>query len=101
MGKWGFITFIILKKNDIKWFWHGMLSSFRATQYNCEIVLFKNLKRGTSPVVQGLRLHAPNAGSPGSIPGQGTRSHMPQLKIWCSQINKYFFKNPLGRRGGE
>ena len=23
----------------------------------------------------------PNAGSPGSIPGQGTRSHMLQLKI--------------------
>ena len=27
-------------------------------------------------VVQWLRLHAPNAGGPGSIPGQGTRSHM-------------------------
>ncbi|TEA25208.1 hypothetical protein DBR06_SOUSAS1010096, partial [Sousa chinensis] len=29
-----------------------------------------------SLVVQWLRLHAPNAGGPGSIPGQGTRSHM-------------------------
>ncbi|TEA33833.1 hypothetical protein DBR06_SOUSAS19410004, partial [Sousa chinensis] len=28
-----------------------------------------------------LRLHAPSAGGPGSIPAQGTRSHMPQLKI--------------------
>ena len=27
-----------------------------------------------------LRLHAFNTGGPGSIPGQGTRSHMPQLK---------------------
>ena len=36
---------------------------------------------GTSLVVQWLRLHAPNAGGPGSIPGQGTRSLMPQLKI--------------------
>ena len=35
---------------------------------------------GTSLVVQWLRLHAPNAGDPGLIPGQGTRSHMPQLK---------------------
>ena len=35
----------------------------------------------TSLVVQWLRLHAPNAGDPGLIPGQGTRSHMPQLKI--------------------
>ena len=47
----------------------------------------------------------PKAGGQGSIPGQGTRSHMPQLgvcippiktlcaasKIQCSQINKYFF----------
>ncbi|TEA34982.1 hypothetical protein DBR06_SOUSAS9710054, partial [Sousa chinensis] len=32
-----------------------------------------------SLVVQWLRL--PNAGGPGSVPGQGTRSHMLQLKI--------------------
>ncbi|TEA34221.1 hypothetical protein DBR06_SOUSAS2710098, partial [Sousa chinensis] len=31
---------------------------------------------GNSLVVQWLRLHAPNAGGPGSIPGQGTKSHM-------------------------
>ena len=50
---------------------------------------------GTSLVVQWLRLHASNAGGPGLIPGQGTRSHMLQLKIphaatktWHSQINK-------------
>ena len=34
---------------------------------------------GTSLVVQWLRLGAPNSGGLGSIPGQGTRSHMPQL----------------------
>ena len=28
--------------------------------------------KNTSVVVQWLRLHAPNAGVPGSIPGQGT-----------------------------
>ena len=28
-----------------------------------------------------LRLHAPKAGVPGSIPVQGTREHMGQLKI--------------------
>ena len=38
-------------------------------------------KRGTSLVVQWLRLQAPNAGGPGSIPVQGTRSHMPQLRF--------------------
>ena len=33
-------------------------------------------------VVQWLRLHVPNAGGTGSIPGQGTRPHMlQQLKI--------------------
>ena len=60
-------------------------------------------KGGTSLVVQWLRLHAPNAGSPGLSPGLGTRFHMPQLRVhtlqlkilhaatkaWCSQINKY------------
>ena len=53
-------------------------------------------------MLQWLTLHTPNAGGPGLIPGQGTRSHMlqlripmPQLKILhvatktpCSQINK-------------
>ena len=58
---------------------------------------------GTSLVVQWLRLRAPNAGGPGSIPGQGTRSHMHDTtkspheamkiaraasKIQSSQINK-------------
>ena len=38
-------------------------------------------KVGTSLVVQWLRLHAPNAGVPGSIPGQAARSFMLQLKI--------------------
>ena len=37
--------------------------------------------RGTSLAIQWLRISSPNAGGPGSIPGQGTRSHMPQLKI--------------------
>ena len=31
--------------------------------------------------VQWLRLHAPNARGPGSIPGQETRSHTQQLKL--------------------
>ena len=46
--------------------------------------------------VQWLRLHIPNAGGLNSIPGQGTRSHMPQIKIphattktQHSQINNF------------
>ena len=38
----------------------------------------KTQLQGTCLVVQGLRCRAPNAGSPGSIPGQGPGSHMPQ-----------------------
>ena len=34
----------------------------------------------TSLVVQWLRLHAPNAGGLGSIPSQGTRSCMLQIR---------------------
>ena len=43
---------------------------------------------GTSLKVQWLRLHAPNAGGPGLIPGQGARSRMLQLKDPRSQIKK-------------
>ena len=34
----------------------------------------------TSLVVKWLRLHAPNSGGLGIIPGQGTRSHVPQTQ---------------------
>ena len=63
---------------------------------------------GTSLVAHWLRLHIPNAGGLGSIPGQGTRSHMPQgrekilrsaTKTQCSQINEYFSK--ITRRPGR
>ena len=39
----------------------------------------QNTTSGASLVVQWLRLRAPNAGDTGSIPGQGTRSHVMQL----------------------
>ena len=37
-------------------------------------------------MVQWLRLRTPNTGGPGSIPGQGTRSHMPQLGVLMPQL---------------
>ena len=37
-------------------------------------------------VVQWLRLCTPNAGGLGLIPSQGTRSHMPQLRIRTLQL---------------
>ena len=52
--------------------------------------------QGTSLVIHCLRLQAPNAGGRGSIPGQGTRSHMLQLRPQCSQISKCSLKNSEG-----
>ena len=59
---------------------------------NCGI--YKN-DTGTSLGVQWLRLQALNAGGQDLVPGQGTRFHMPQLRIphaatktRCSQIHK-------------
>ena len=45
----------------------------------------KNPHLGPSLVVQWLRLLAPSAGCSGSIPGQGTRFHMPQLRVLMPQ----------------
>ena len=55
----------------------------------CQKNKIKTICFGTSLVVQWLKLGAPKAGGPGSIPSQGTGSHMPQLaQTWCSQILK-------------
>ena len=40
---------------------------------------------GNFVVVQWLRLRAPNARGPGSIPGQGTRSHMLKIEVVISK----------------
>ena len=40
----------------------------------------------TSLVVQSVRLSTPDAEGPGSIPGQETRSHMPQLGVCVPQL---------------
>ncbi|TEA37934.1 hypothetical protein DBR06_SOUSAS1410191, partial [Sousa chinensis] len=39
-----------------------------------------------SLVVPWLRLRAPSAGGLGFIPGHGTRSHMPQLRVRMLQL---------------
>ena len=41
--------------------------------------------KGNSLVVQWLRLCTPDTGGLGSIPGQGTRSHMPQLRFYAAK----------------
>ena len=47
-------------------------------------------------MVQWLRLCAPDAGGLGSIPGWGTRSHMPQLRLYVAKKKK---KKSLESRG--
>ena len=47
---------------------------------------YKRLFFWDSLVVQWLRLYAPNVGSPGSIPGQTTRAHTPQLRACVAQL---------------
>ena len=44
-------------------------------------LLIKAVSQGTSLVAHRLRLHTPKAGGLGSISGQGTTSHMPQLRL--------------------
>ena len=62
---------------------------------------------GTSLVAQGLRLLAPNAGGLGSIPDQGTRSHMLQLKLLHATTKtqdsqkKIFFRKFLKKKSSE
>ena len=49
-------------------------------------VFLKEKYFGTSLVVQWLRLCTLEAGPPGSIPGQETRSHMPQLRVHMNEL---------------
>ena len=46
----------------------------------------QNVTEGTSLLVQWLRLLIPNARGLGSIPGQGTRSHILQLRVSLVQL---------------
>ena len=58
-------------------------------------------------MVQWVRLHAPNAGGPGSIPHQGTRSHMhaatksphAATKTWRIYFKKYISISEEGESG--
>ena len=82
----------------------GPLFPVCMTKGTAGLLNYKQKHGRTSLVVQWLRLHAPNAGGSGSIPSQGTRSHvlqqsvhMLQLKIphaetQNSQINKLKYK---------
>ena len=59
---------------------HGKNRAGTVTQSAGFIKCGSTSPQRTSLVVQQLRLWAPNAGGLGSIPGQGTRSHVLQLR---------------------
>ena len=63
--------------------WH---CSFYNEDINSPIHCQENQGAGTSLVVQWLSHHTPNARGQGSIPGQGTRSHMLQVRVCMSQL---------------
>ena len=58
----------------------GIRKAYRLFFYMSKLIIKCNV-RDFSTKVQYLRLRAPSAGGLGSIPGQGTRSHMLQPKI--------------------
>ena len=62
---------------------HPSSHSMIITNINSPQSQLKTAAWGNSLVVQWLRLHTPNAGGLGLIPGQGTRSYMLQ---WRSKI---------------
>ena len=61
-----------------------LLQGLNGTCKGSEVYLVHSIQEmlaaGTSLLAQWLRLWAPNAGGPGSIPGQGTRSPILQLR---------------------
>ena len=80
--------------------------------FSCPLycVVLKKCVHRTSLVVQGLRLWTRKVGGLGLIPGWGTRSHKPQLRVHepqlkilraatktcrAEQTNKYILKKPL------
>ena len=65
---------------------HGMRYTIFLFSTSLKLSTNKKNTSWASLVVQWLRLRVPNAGGLGSIPGQGTRSHMPQLTL--KQPNK-------------
>ena len=70
------------KKNDLS------TNARNFADETMETTGFKGEYRGlTSLVVQWIRLCAPNAGGPGSIPGRGSRSGMhPAIRVLMLQL---------------
>ena len=66
--------------------WYIQTTEYHFVLKRNELVTHEKSWRGTSSVVQWLRLHAPNAGGLGSNPSQETRSHILQLRVCRPQL---------------
>ena len=100
--------------NYRKTIWYTIIITFRNNKW-CHMLFMstyvgKSIKAWGLPCGQWLRCCAPSAGGSGSIPGQGTRSHMSQLKMQrsCmptstqhSKINKFLKKMHRGLPGND
>ena len=73
-----------------------LLYIFRVNCMTCKLYLNIAILKcllGTFLVLQWVMLHTPNVGSLGSIPGQGTTSHLQQLKIPCASTRTQHDQN--------
>ena len=69
--QFGVELFVIFVLASLAWWYISKKNILRS--------MSKGILPGTSLVVQRLKLCTSNAGRPGSVPGQRTRSHKPQL----------------------
>ena len=80
VGEWGSEDALTPAESKPKWVEVRTTSSPPCSPKPNKITAFKISPRGTCLVARWLRLHAPNAGGQSSIPGQGTRSWVLQLR---------------------
>ena len=73
------------------------------------VQMVKSIKNNKRMIISKEQYRTSLVGALGSSPGQGTRSHMPQLRVhmpqlkiphaatktWGGQINKYIFKSSV------
>ena len=82
-----YLLIYFLRQITLKGTFHQLLgitdSHFGNEVFLCQLLLLLKNIPGTPQVVHWLRLRIPNAGDSGLIPGQGTRSHMLQLRVQC------------------
>ena len=80
---------------------HPSFRQHKGDQVEKGLVPFFKKSPSTSMVIQWLRLRAPDAGNLGLIPGQGARSHVPQLRVDMLQLRlgiaKFNNRSPLKR----